>query len=91
MKTKTHPMTGEPSNEQRAEWAQHAMDAFGRKVFGGRSFDALDGDQEDAISDLICDLLHLCIVRGIDPDNVTRRAIGHFAEEIAQEMEGRPN
>lgn len=91
MTTKIHPNTGEPSNEQRAEWAEHAMDAFGRKVFGGRSFHELEEDQEDAIADLICDLLHLCVATGIDPDDVTRRGIRNFADEVAMEMEGQTN
>jgi len=76
----------EPTNEDRAEWAVVAAAAFAGLVYHTDDFDSLDeGDQEDALSDLICDLLHLAHQRGFNTTQMLERANGHFEEELREE------
>lgn len=63
--TRLHPRTGEPANEQRAEWADKALAVFHRREFHEELADAHPGDVESSIGDLICDLLHSARARGI--------------------------
>lgn len=54
-----------PNNAVRAEWARTALSAFSRAAFGSRKIanleaDGLGGDLPDAISDLLCNLMHYC-------------------------------
>lgn len=88
MKSDTHPKSGETRNSIRAGWARVALNAFTRTTYGQRNFNTLcREDQETAIYDLICDLLHLCQSRRFDPVACTRRALDHFTVE--REQEGR--
>ena len=41
----------DPTNEMRAEWAERAVDVF---------ITIVATDREDAVADLLCDLMHLC-------------------------------
>lgn len=70
-------MFKDPSNADRAAWAQAAVDGF-RAV--------CRGDREDDIKDLICNLLHLARRRGHDPQGCLNGAMMHFD---AEEMEAR--
>jgi hypothetical protein len=61
-------------NEKRAEWAQGAIDSFQ---------DITGTDDEDAISDLLCDMMHLCDSNdGPDFLSEVARARGHYDYEI---------
>ena len=62
------------TNNQRAAWAQHAVETF-RLVSGG------DVDQSEAISFLIADLCHLTAQYGQDPLEQVQRGFDHFTYE----------
>lgn len=84
----THP-TGndEPTNIQRAEWAKAALTVFTEETCGGEHPDSMiRGDLEDAISDLICDLLHFAHLHPrMTPAEIHARALRNFEQEIADE------
>lgn len=69
---------GEPSNEQRAEWAQIALDAFLEETEDGHNTDAV----EENITNLIADLIHLAHWNGLDARKVAVDALHHFNEEV---------
>ncbi len=91
MRTRINPLTGEPPNADKAAWAVKGLDAFCRQTYAGKSFADVGPDQQSAVEDLIADLLHLCMERGFDPDEVMGRAICQFSEEVALEIAGKPN
>jgi hypothetical protein len=62
----------DPTNEHRAEWGLHALNEFLR---------VCPTDRDCAITDLICDLLHLARREGQDPDGVLGGAVLHFEAE----------
>lgn len=66
-------MFREYTNDDRAARAQEAVDTFKR---------ATGTDDEDAISDLLCNLMHLCDVRGDDFGTLLNRGAGHYQAEI---------
>lgn len=85
----------EPTNADRADWAREALNVFAKRTFGGESYDHMlkreepgdeHTDSEDALNDLICNLLHLAQQRGLDVDRCLRVAKGNFAEEMAEEL-----
>ena len=65
------------TNEQRAEWAAHALDAYGRGKEGRADYDA----PEDMAADLICDLLHLIRAHDADPIQKIEMAKINFETE----------
>lgn len=48
---KTTPPDPDGINNERAEWARFALDAFMQRT---------GTDPQDSISDLLCDLMHFC-------------------------------
>jgi hypothetical protein len=73
----------EPSNEDRARWANNALRVFVGTTFNGDNPDTMDRDDlECAIADLICDLLHLAEQKGLDTRKMRERAIAHFEAEL---------
>ncbi len=62
-----------PSNDSRAEWASHALDTFQRIT---------RTDREDAVSDLLGNLMHYCHLNGLDFLVELNRGAGHFQAEI---------
>jgi hypothetical protein len=78
------PDNNEPDNEDRAAWAAIALDAFGAAT-GQRDYDYGDSDSLIEIAgDLICNLLHLGALIGLEPDALIGQAQGHFGYEIAE-------
>ena len=71
-------MYHEPDNNDRANWAQAAVDAF---QAGCRT------DNEYAIQDLLADLLHLARRNGKDPQELIGNALSVFAEEEQEARE----
>lgn len=61
-----------PTNSSRADYAESAVGAF-----------RIDckGDKEDAIADLICNLLHLAKRQGMEPLAELRRGLNHYVCE----------
>ncbi len=79
-------MTNEPTNTDRAAWAQEALAVFTARTFSGDHPDTMDrGDLESAIGDLITDLLHFAEQHGFDTDELPRRAAMHFECELHEE------
>lgn len=73
-------MTFDVTNNDRAYWALKAVQEFMRQT---------GTDREDAVVDLICDLLHLARSDGDDPRAVIDTALMHFeAEEEKANPEG---
>jgi hypothetical protein len=63
------PPDPERRNDRRADWAHTVL----------REFQRLTGaDTEDAVSDLLADLLHWCDRHGQDFDTELRRARNHY-------------
>jgi len=75
------PPDPDGQNEDRAKWAGVALDAF--IVETGT-------DREDALADLLCDLMHWANVYGQDFDRGLSRATDSYAEEIAPESSTQP-
>lgn len=68
-----------PTNATRAEWAEQALNTFTNNVNYCRSSAELEpGDRADAISDLICDLLHYAVEQGFDPERLLAQAKMNF-------------
>jgi hypothetical protein len=75
-----------PTNAERAGWARNALATFTAETFGGEHPDAMHGDDlEAAVTDLICDLLHLAERSGFDPQRVLERANSHYHTETLLE------
>ncbi len=73
----------EPTNQDRARWARHALAVFTAETFSGDHPDTMHRDDlECAIGDLICDLLHLARQKGFDPQAILEDANGHFETEL---------
>jgi hypothetical protein len=73
----------EPSNEERARWANNALRVFVGTTFNGDNPDTMNRDDlECAIADLICDLLHLAEQKGLDAQRILERGNAHFETEI---------
>lgn len=77
--TKKLPPDPEEINESRAEWAEQAIRAFQ---------DATQTDDGDALSDLLCDLMHWSDRNGKESfATQLRRAEMHYEEETSGEGE----
>jgi hypothetical protein len=77
----------EPTNVQRAEWAKAALAVFTAETFSGDRPETMHRDDlEDAISDLICDLLHFARFHPrMDAGAIHARALRTFEAEVAEE------
>lgn len=81
----------EPTNEDRADWATVAMDAFAKVTFNGQTFtqmmreDGAEGEGPDALRDLVCDLFHLAQRIGLDPETVAAGALANYRDEVEEE------
>lgn len=72
----------DPTNETRAAWAQAALDAF---IAVTRTEAADDAEYDEAIGDLMCDLLHLAAKRGQDPVLLLTRAQNNYDAEVEEQ------
>ena len=77
-----NPYTASKINMDRARWAAIALDAFAKAT--GQD---LRVEADDVIGDLLCDLQHLCVIRGFDYEMLAARGCEHFDEE-AMGLEG---
>lgn len=78
----------EPTNRDRARWAQHALAVFTAETYSGDHPDTMHrGDLETAISDLICNLLHFAREHAFDVDTLLQHAFDHFEAELAEEVQ----
>lgn len=71
------------TNKERAAWAEAALETFVSEVRhdGKELSDLPPGDREDAIGDLICDLLHYAEQQGFDTGLILSDAENMFEEE----------
>lgn len=76
----------EPSNLDRAVWAQIALAAFAKETRQDTSGD-LEADPGQVIGDLLCDLMHLCRQGGIDFEECLSNGRGHFEFEVEEESQ----
>lgn len=73
----------EPNNRDRARWANNALRVFIGTTWNGENPDTMHRDDlECAITDLICDLLHLADQKGLDAKEILERGNAHFEAEI---------
>ena len=68
------------NNDERVEYAAHALDMYGLKKEGRPDYD----DPSTQASDLICDLLHLITAHGDDAKEKLAIAVSHFELEQAE-------
>lgn len=66
-------------NDRRAEWAGYALAAFMSQT---------GSDRESAVTDLLCDLMHLADREGADFDSDLARARMHYSCETEDEPVG---
>jgi hypothetical protein len=69
----------EPTNLDRAAWADKAIRAFREMT---------DCDYEDSLGDLLADLMHWSDARNFDFEAALFCARGHYAAELAETTEG---
>jgi hypothetical protein len=69
------PPDPESMNNDRAEWAEKAIDKF---------IDVTRTDTEDALSDLLCNLRHWADRNGQDWTQALDRAMRNYAEETME-------
>jgi hypothetical protein len=69
---------GSTTNDDRASWADLAVDAFGEACGLAAGAESLD----EIVGDLIGDLLHLVTREGFDADEVLDSARRHFVAEV---------
>jgi|SRR6478735_8655402 hypothetical protein len=90
-----HPETGEPTNDQRAQWARLALSAYTVETYPGRTFEDIEadmagienGDDYSAVQDLLTNLLHLATLRGWNIDELLRAARFNHTVELDQEAD----
>lgn len=70
------------TNEDRAEWARTACDAFA-ELTGQK----MEHDLPEIIGDLIANLLHLANLEGLCPEDRLENGKMHFDAEIEEEAE----
>jgi hypothetical protein len=74
-------MTSIPTNLDRAAWAEEALLAFRRRT---------GADYEDALCDLLCDLMHWADEHQFDYDAALDRARDHHEAETQEAEEAQP-
>jgi hypothetical protein len=75
------PADPEGMNDERAEWAQTALDAFARETGQDKSGD----DDQTILTDLVGDFMHWCDRNSVDFAVVLHGAQVHYAEETKAE------
>jgi len=83
-------MKNEPTNSERAAWARRALATFVMASDGTTIARLHSQDLSNAISDLVCDLLHLAEQSGLDPEVITSQALSNFAAELSEENDPSP-
>ena len=74
------------TNIERAFFAELAADRFTKAAYCGRHYHSLAaGERQEAVVDLMTNLLHLAKREGQDTEQLMRCATHHFEEEIEEE------
>lgn len=79
-------MTATITNLHRAGWAKLALSTFVKETDNGLIGQLRAEDLGHAIADLITDLLHLALLKKLDPEHITQQARANFASEISEEV-----
>jgi hypothetical protein len=74
-------MTNAPTNFHRAAWARQALTAFTNATHDPMRHPQ---DLSDAISDLICDLLHLANQSDLHPECIIAQAEANYDTELVE-------
>jgi|HubBroStandDraft_1064217.scaffolds.fasta_scaffold01552_2 hypothetical protein len=82
-----------PRNPDRVQWATSVVTRFAKDTGLG---DDLRADPETVLADLLADLLHWCDAQktnrrlegDISFESALGRALGHYREEVANEVSG---
>ena len=74
--------TPDPTNKDRAKWANKALLVFAKEV--GQEQD-LKLDPSTVAGDFLADLMHWCNAHDIDFEDILSRGQGHYAHEIKEE------
>lgn len=74
-------MTEQVTNKDRVHWAARSLQKF---------MELTGCEREDALGDLLCDLMHWARQNGYDFDFALQRAYGHFEEELAEAGDSHP-
>ena len=77
MNTKLLPPDPEEMNDDRAEWAQVALDAFAHVT----GMDTAGEDDETVLGDLLCDIMHWCDRNGVSFAVTMETARVHYDAE----------
>ena len=88
-------MQNEPTNSDRADWAESALDTFGQDTYCGRLFTdevagsagVVDSDAYTMVQDLMSNLMHVARRYDWDAAEMVRRATSMFDQEVAEEGE----
>lgn len=72
-------------NEDRAEWAAKAVEAFMLETGLG-----IEDGLETAVMDLLCDLGHFCDRTGLDLCDLLDRAASHYGDETLRSDDDGP-
>lgn len=79
----------EPDNEDRAGFANIALDAYARETRHDpreQSVDMGDADHvTEVMSDLVCDLMHLADAAGVEFDQILESARSNYDFEVMEE------
>ena len=67
-----------PSNDERADWAQTALAAFAAETGQAAARDGLP----EIVSDLLCNLQHLCAREGVDFKQALADGTGNYEFEV---------
>lgn len=71
-------MWTDPTNDDRADWAQAALNEFARVT----RMDTAGEDTDTTMGDLLCDLMHLAQREGLDFTALVARAQCNYDEEV---------
>lgn len=80
MNTKLLPADPDGLNDDRAEWAGEAVEAFAGAVYATRTTES----DATILSDLLCNLRHWADRNAVDFDTALVQAICHYADETMQ-------
>jgi hypothetical protein len=73
-------MMSDPSNHDRASWAQSAIQTFAHET----GMDNAGEDLPTIIGDLLADLMHLCVQKELDFKGLLETAEMHFTAESVE-------
>jgi hypothetical protein len=75
------PPDPDDQNDDRSDWAEAALVTFAEQT---------GTDEEDAVADLLCDLMHFCDRHGLEFRDELARGEGNYEEETGEERTGSP-